>query len=695
MTIKKIPSLTLMAKRVAVLSFLTCLFFTGPLLVMDSDNIEVKSSSSVTGHVPAPPTGAGMDGSQHFKNNGYFSVEPSLQLSDSVDCYVLVCGISDYPGDQHDLDYCDDDAKDIVDLMKTRYEIPSNNIMTLIDSNMTTANFNSRINALSARMDENDYLFLYYSGHGDANTRSVDRSWSCESPHPYPNYMDEYWDYYYPGAYSIRVHFTEIDLEPGYDVIYVGDYYERYDYYINAYSDSHVDVWSDWIYSDRIYVNLYSDYSVTNWGFAIDKVEVLLWCEPYEIIPYDRLNTGNGLTDADLDLILSPVPGRVFFVLDSCNSGGVIENIQDDNRYLVSACKGYEYSLEDSYNQNGLFTYQYIKAINESRDLDHDGLTSFQEIFKVARERTLDRSTYLGYTQSPQEFNSSFGPFTFDNSVELIDASIINDTHVLVDYQIQGLGLNLIDFAIYDFNSEQYYRESANPSLDSIDPGHREFNITGGNLSFKSMLAVVLHHVNYTGSQADAIIIPIKENETDTGNGDSDSDGITDGDEIQLGLNPWSPDTDGDAISDSVEIDFNFDPLFDDSGFDYDSDEIPNIYEIQFGLDPHVSNQGIDSDQDGLSDVEEFIVGTNPCSNDTDADGLRDPVEIEIGTDPCRPDTDGDGFSDYIEVKYFNDPKNAGDSPAMHFLSFLMMACSLVGISAIGVIISKFKKPVP
>ena len=108
--------------------------------------------------------------------------------------------------------------------------------------------------------------------------------------------------------------------------------------------------------------------------------------------------------------------------------------------------------------------------------------------------------------------------------------------------------------------------------------------------------------------------------------GDHDSDGVSNGEEEDLGTDPYDSDTDGDGL--------------------HDGDEIAE------GTNPNK----IDSDEDGLSDGEEFDYGTDPTWSDTDGDGLHDGDEIDIGTDPNDSDTDGDGVNDGTELDLGRDP---------------------------------------
>ncbi|MBW6441114.1 hypothetical protein K0B03_03730, partial [Patescibacteria group bacterium] len=133
---------------------------------------------------------------------------------------------------------------------------------------------------------------------------------------------------------------------------------------------------------------------------------------------------------------------------------------------------------------------------------------------------------------------------------------------------------------------------------------------------------------------------------------DSDSDGVTDWNELFMGLDPYNPDTDGDGLSDGEEM-----PIY---GYgtnpkvrDTDGDGLSDYEEIMvYKTNPNKP----DTDGDGISDGDEIKNGTNPNSGDADKDGLSDIDEIKYGTDPNNPDTDGDGMSDYEEVRDGFDP---------------------------------------
>ncbi|MBL8146210.1 MAG: pilus assembly protein [Anaerolineae bacterium] len=137
---------------------------------------------------------------------------------------------------------------------------------------------------------------------------------------------------------------------------------------------------------------------------------------------------------------------------------------------------------------------------------------------------------------------------------------------------------------------------------------------------------------------------------TDPLDSDTDNDGISDGDEVECGLDPNSPgstaDVDGDGLSAFTECALGLD----DTIPDVDGDGLSDGYEYSTSnTNPTVP----DTDGDGLTDGDEVnIHHTNPLAKDTDSDGLWDNAEVSRGTDPNDFDTDNDGLLDGEEVGY-------------------------------------------
>lgn len=153
---------------------------------------------------------------------------------------------------------------------------------------------------------------------------------------------------------------------------------------------------------------------------------------------------------------------------------------------------------------------------------------------------------------------------------------------------------------------------------------------------------------------------------------DSDGDGLPDYYEIQFGTNKNNIDTDGDNLTDYEELNIIFtDPVKSDSNSngiidgedDLDGDGISNREEIDLGINPLSS----DSDGDNLTDYEEvYVYGSNPLLTDTDGDGLSDYDDVLLDFSPLLTDTDGNGILDpdektqQVVMKDLADAKKAG-----------------------------------
>lgn len=90
---------------------------------------------------------------------------------------------------------------------------------------------------------------------------------------------------------------------------------------------------------------------------------------------------------------------------------------------------------------------------------------------------------------------------------------------------------------------------------------------------------------------------------------DSDRDGLPDVAERTRGTQPRNPDSDGDLLSDGFEVDGGLEPL-----------------------DP--ADKLGDPDGDGLTNFDEQVHGTKPKDPDSDADGARDGDEVANASDP-------------------------------------------------------------
>ena len=95
-----------------------------------------------------------------------------------------------------------------------------------------------------------------------------------ESHHPYANDVSEVYELmpWTAGATQSRIHFTRIDVESGYDFVEVRNHVTGE--VLDRFTGAHTDVLAGPYDTDQVEVVLTSDYSITRWGFAIDRVDV-------------------------------------------------------------------------------------------------------------------------------------------------------------------------------------------------------------------------------------------------------------------------------------------------------------------------------------------------------------------------------------------------------------------------------------
>ena len=119
---------------------------------------------------------------------------------------------------------------------------------------------------------------------------------------------------------------------------------------------------------------------------------------------------------------------------------------------------------------------------------------------------------------------------------------------------------------------------------------------------------------------------------------DSDNDGLPDVlEESQYGTDKDAPDTDKAGMSDGWEVEHGLNPL--DNG---ESEEL----EDETGSSSTADDAEISNESDSWPDPDQGKYG------DPDRDRLTNEQEAELGTDPQRADTDNDGLNDRWESMY-------------------------------------------
>lgn len=111
---------------------------------------------------------------------------------------------------------------------------------------------------------------------------------------------------------------------------------------------------------------------------------------------------------------------------------------------------------------------------------------------------------------------------------------------------------------------------------------------------------------------------------------DKDGDGLTNLQELWLGLGANDSDSDNDGLLDGAEVDqYGSNPLQTDS----DGDGFPDKWEADHGLDLNRDDRKEDRDFDFLTNEEEFVAGLNPASSDSDSNGTTDYKQLKGKTD--------------------------------------------------------------
>jgi hypothetical protein len=491
-------------------------------------------------------------------------------------------------------------------------------MMNLQDSSASKAAISNAFDQIASQISSDDIFFFYYSGHGGAGTSSSGvQSYSIDSPHPYPNYYDNMWNIYRSGAVYMKVHFDQFDLETNYDYVFLGDTDLGAGWYYEAYTGHSSGFWSGWIpllSDNRIYIRMISDNIYTDWGFRIDSYEAEMYDGTHFLCSYDSIPSTpsnyymDELLDSKLDLLNCD---EKYIVLDACHTGGMIPEIQEIGRYIMTACRDDEFSLESPSLEHGVFTNFFLQSFNSATDSNADGVISMEEGYSYTSSNTISYSTGMGYTHHPQQYDGISGESVLFTA---FGALSLTPTGNSLSYSFHMYGTGLIEeLRILICNVSQtttYILEDFTESPVS----NTGFGYYSGTLQLDGVTGLSGYGIYARISGNEVIIL------NNTVSDDTDSDLLDDVMEIMFGLNASNPDTDGDGLDDYVEFYGPTDPLSSDT----DNDGMDDYYEVNNNLDPLNDDTNEDKDNDGLNNFLEYQIGSSANNPDTDGDLMPD-----------------------------------------------------------------------
>ena len=456
-------------------------------------------------------------------------------------------------------------------------------------------------------------------------------------------------------------------------------------------------------------------------GHGGEAPSLLHYICPYDSVPSDPQKY---IFDLELDMLLDQMPCEEKIVLiDACNSGGFISEVQASNRFIMTACQTSQLSWETSELRHGVFSFFFYDSIFVASDSNSDGVRSLEEQYSYASSETTSYMLGHGELQQPSKYDGISGSTVLFPSIGSLSLNPIeNELHFSFNLYGHGLvkGLKITVCSVYpNISSKVFDLKFYSPSntgfgqysdVIKLDEG---FDVSGYEIRAEiegyNLISIVETFGDTDGDGLYDLLeisngIDPSLNDTD-GDGlsdydeyygitdpllaDTEGDGMPDGYEVNFGLNPISddslldldgdglnniieytlgtyvtnPDTDNDGMNDGYEYDNDLDLFNDDADLDYDSDDLENILEYQLSS---IANNP-DSDSDSMPDGWEYDNGLDLLNNDAnldpDEDGLLNMEEYQNDTDPNVSDTDGDGWNDGDEVERGTDPTDPDDYP--------------------------------
>ena len=129
--------------------------------------------------------------------------------------------------------------------------------------------------------------------------------------------------------------------------------------------------------------------------------------DEYILWPYDTssISDENEIKDDMFDSWLRCLESeQQVIIIDSCNSGGFIEELYKYGRIVVTSCSKDEESYEKSLQDHSIFTHFLLEAFNNLNNIDSNSNNSIsiQEIFNWVKQKTIFSANIRLRSQNPQ-----------------------------------------------------------------------------------------------------------------------------------------------------------------------------------------------------------------------------------------------------------------------------------------------------
>lgn len=143
-------------------------------------------------------------------------------------------------------------------------------------------------------------------------------------------------------------------------------------------------------------------------------------CAGY-LIPYDGDYYGNNFLSYDeLKALFRCAKARTKLMFaDACFAGDFKNTLtqrstpnnnaasrNNSDIAIMLSCKDNEYSIEDGFLRQGIFSYYLVKGLNGAADRDGNSLITIQELFYYVHNNTLSFSQNVGRSQQPVLFGN-------------------------------------------------------------------------------------------------------------------------------------------------------------------------------------------------------------------------------------------------------------------------------------------------